>query len=186
MKTWFDLLFTFVKMGCITFGGGYAMLPVIERELVDRKGWVTMDEVMDYFALGQVTPGVIAVNVSTFVGYKKKGILGGVLSTVGFILPSLVIITLIAAFLRNFTDLAPVQHAFRGIRVAVGALILNAVIKLGKGAIREKKSLLICIAAFGLSAFFRTSPVLIVLGAALAGLLLYRRKPPPRPPEGGA
>jgi chromate transporter len=181
MKSWFDLFFTFFKMGCITFGGGYAMLPIIGRELVDRKDWVTMEEVTDYFALGQVTPGVIAVNVSTFVGYKRKGVPGGILATLGFILPSLVIIILIAAFLQNFADMPPVQHAFGGIRVAVGALILDAVIKLGKGSLKNKSSVLISVAAFSLSAFFRTSPVLVVLCAALAGFLLYRprRKHPP-------
>jgi chromate transporter len=189
MKSWFDLFFTFFKMGCITFGGGYAMLPVIGRELVERKGWVSMDEVMDYFALGQVTPGVIAVNVSTFVGYKRKGVPGGILATLGFIFPSLVIITLIAAFLQNFADMPPVQHAFGGIRVAVGALILDAVIKLGKGSLKNKSSVLISVAAFGLSVFLRTSPVLVVVSAALAGFLLYRpRRGPPGgqdTPEGG-
>jgi chromate transporter len=196
VKDWVDLLITFFKMGCITFGGGYSMLPVIERELVDRKGWVTLEEVMDYFALGQVTPGVIAVNVSTFVGYKKKGIPGGILATLGFILPSLVIIVLISAFLRNFADLAPVQRAFSGIRVAVGALILDAVIKLGKGALRDRRSLLICVLAFALSVLFKASPVFVVLAAGLAGFLLYRpgkkppasaaaKGPPPDTPEGG-
>jgi chromate transporter len=182
MKDYFDLVFTFFKMGCITFGGGYAMLPIIERELVVKKGWATMDEVMDYFAIGQVTPGLIAVNVSTFIGYKKNGIPGGILATLGFVLPSLFIITIIAVFLQNFSDLPPVRHAFGGIRVAVGALIMDAVIKLSKGAVRDWKAALICIAAFVLSTVVHASPVLLVLAAGLTGFLLYHPKRPPKPP----
>jgi chromate transporter len=161
-------------MGCITFGGGYAMLPVMERELVQRKGWATIDEVMDYFAIGQVTPGVIAVNVSTFIGIKKKGIPGGILTTLGFILPSLIIITFIAAFLENFSHIPLIRHAFGGIRIAVGALILDAVIKLFKKAVKDWKALAICIAVFALSAVFSASPVLLVISAGVAGFLLYR------------
>ncbi|QQO09478.1 chromate transporter [Breznakiella homolactica] len=173
MKDYFDLIWTFFKMGCVTFGGGYAMLPIIERELVVKKQWATMDEVMDYFAVGQVTPGIIAVNVATFIGYKRKGNLGGILTTLGFVLPSLIIITIIAAFLQNFSHIEMIQHVLAGIRVAVGALILDAVIKLFRGGVKDFKAVIICIAAFVLSAFFKTSPVLIVLTAGLAGFLLY-------------
>ncbi|MDR2185254.1 MAG: chromate transporter [Treponema sp.] len=169
MKAYLDLIWTFFKMGCVTFGGGYSMLPVIERELVKKKKWASMEEIMDYFALGQVTPGVIAVNVSTFIGYRRKGIPGGILTTLGFVLPSLIIIILIAAFLNNFAGLPLVQRAFGGIRIAVGALILEAVVKLFKGSVRDVKAVLISIAAFGLSAFFKTSPVFIVVAAGLAG-----------------
>jgi chromate transporter len=175
MKVYLDLLLVFFKMGCLTFGGGYAMLPVIERELVQKKRWASMEEVMDYYAIGQVTPGIIAVNVSTFIGYKLKGVPGGLLATLGFVLPSLIIITVIAAFLRNFADLPPVRHAFAGIRVAVGALILDAVIKLFRGAVKDLRSLGICAAALALSVFFKASPALLVLAAGLAGFLLYRR-----------
>jgi chromate transporter len=175
------MIWTFFKMGCITFGGGYAMLPIIERELVQRKGWASMDEVTDYFAIGQVTPGIIAVNVSTFIGFKKKGIPGGILATLGFVLPSLIIISLIAAFLKNFSPLPLIQHAFGGIRVAVGALILDAVIKLFKGAVKDRKALTICIAAFVLSVIFSASPVLLVISAGLGGFLLYRPRKKKRP-----
>ncbi|MFP3090562.1 chromate transporter [Treponema sp. TIM-1] len=174
MKEYLDLLWTFFKMGCLTFGGGYAMLPVIERELVRHKGWATMDEVMDYYAIGQVTPGIIAVNVSTFIGCKKKGILGGIVTTLGFVLPSLIIITVIAAGLQNFSESEVVQHALKGIRVAVGALILDAVRKLFKGAVKDFKALALCLVVFGLSAFFKISPVPMVISAGLAGFLLYR------------
>jgi chromate transporter len=174
VKEYCDLLFTFFRMGCITFGGGYAMLPVIEREIVRKKGWATMDEVMDYYAIGQVTPGVIAVNTATFIGYKRKGVAGGVLATLGFVLPSLIIITIIAAFLTNFAHLAVVRHAFNGIRVAVGALILTAVIKLAAGSLKNRWSVAICLLAFALSVLFSASPVLILLAAALTGWLLGR------------
>jgi chromate transporter len=173
MKLYLDLIWTFFKMGCVTFGGGYAMLPIIERELVQHKAWATIDEVMDYFAIGQITPGVIAVNVSTFIGYKKAGIAGGILTTLGFVLPSLIIITVISAFLSNFADMPLVRHAFAGIRVAVGALILDAVIKLFSGAVKNWKALLICGAAFLLSGIWHASPVLIVLAAGLSGFFLF-------------
>jgi chromate transporter len=174
MNVYLDLLWTFFKLGCVTFGGGYAMLPVIERELVRRKAWATMDEVMDYFAIGQITPGIIAVNVSTFIGYKKAGVLGGILTTLGVVLPSLVIISAIAGILTNFAEFPLVRHAFAGIRVAVGALILNAVITLLSGAVKNWKTLLICGAAFLLSAVWDASPVFIVLSAGLSGFLLFR------------
>jgi chromate transporter len=179
LKDYFDLMITFAKIGSITFGGGYAMLPLLERELVVKKGWVSLDEIMDYFAIGQVTPGIIAVNVSTFIGYKRKGIPGGIIATLSFVFPSLVIITIIAAFLKNFSHIPLVQRAFKGIRVAVGALILEAVIKLLKGAVKDWKAVLICAAAFGLSVVGNTSPVLLVIAAGLAGFLLYRPKGPP-------
>jgi chromate transporter len=188
-KLYGELFLTFFKMGCCTFGGGYAMLPVIERELVARKKWAAMDEIMDYYVIGQITPGIIAVNVSTFVGYKLKGIPGGIIATLGFVLPSLIIITLIAAFLRNFADLPPVRHAFAGIRVAVGALILDAVIKLFRGAVKDRRALGICVLSFGLSLALKAPPALIVLTAALAGFLLYRPRktggPADREKEGG-
>jgi chromate transporter len=158
----------------MTFGGGYAMLPIIEREIVDKKRWATLEEISDYFALGQVTPGVIAVNVATFIGYKRKGVAGGICATLGLIFPSFIIITLIAAFLTNFAHIALVRHAFAGIRIAVGVLIVQAVIKLFKNAVKEWKALIICAAAFVVSAVFSASPVLIVFAAALTGFLLYR------------
>ncbi|MDR2021388.1 MAG: chromate transporter [Treponema sp.] len=186
MKAYLDLIWTFFKMGCVTFGGGYSMLPVIERELVEKKKWASLEEVTDYFALGQVTPGVIAVNVSTFIGYRRKGIAGGILTTLGFVSPSIIIITVIAAFLNNFAGMPLVQHAFGGIRIAVGALILEAVVKLFKGTVRNVKAVLISIAVFGLSVFFKTSPVFITAAAGLAGFLLAGRKKRGRVPPGSA
>ena len=181
VKEYLDLVVTFFRMGCVTFGGGYAMLPILERELVAQRRWATREELMDYFAIGQVTPGLISVNVSTFIGCKRKGIAGGILCTLGFVLPSLIIITLIALFLENLADMPLLRHAFAGIRVAVGALILDAVLKLAKTALRDWKALGICTAAFALSAVFKASPALLVAAAGLAGFLLYR---PSRPPAG--
>ncbi|WP_010262257.1 chromate transporter [Treponema primitia] len=176
MKEYFDLLVTFLKLGVLTFGGGYAMIPVVERELIKKKGWTTMDEVMNYYTIAQVTPGIIAVNLSTFIGYKQKGPLGGVLATIGFVLPGVVFISSIAICLSNFADLPVVQHAFTGIRVAVGALILDTVIKMVKGVFKNWKSLVIYIIAFVLSFVWSVSPVLLVIAAGLLGLLVFRPK----------
>jgi chromate transporter len=174
MKEYLELFLTFLKMGCLTFGGGYAMIPIVERELINKKDWITMEEVMDYYTIAQITPGIIAVNLSTFVGFKKKGPLGGVLTTIGFVLPGITLMVLAAFFIRNIEDYPVVVHAFTGIRVAVGALILDTVIKMMKGIFKDWKTLVIYIAAFLLSAIWGFSPMIIVLAAGLAGLFIYR------------
>ena len=171
MKELFDLFWTFAKIGSITFGGGYAMLPIIQREIVEKKKWATESEVMDYYAVGQCTPGVIAVNTATFIGYRLKGIIGGIIATLGVIFPSLVIIMIIAAFLSNFADLVIIQHAFGGIRVAVVALIISSIIKLWKSSVKTYIGFIIAIAAFILGAFLQVSPIYVVIGAAILGLL---------------
>ncbi len=173
-----DMVWTFFKMGLFTFGGGYAMLPLLQREVVEKKKWATEAEVLDYYAVGQCTPGVIAVNTSTFVGYKHKGVIGGILCTLGFVLPSLIIITIIAALLENFADLAVVKNAFAGIRVCVCVLILNAVAKLWKNSVVDKPTLLIFLAVFLITVLSKyllgvtVSPIIFVLLAALAGIVL--------------
>jgi chromate transporter len=179
LKRYFELVWTFIKIGASTFGGGYAMIPVLERELIKGKGWINMDEVMDYYTIAQVTPGIIAINVSTFVGYKLKGFIGGIIATVSFIIPGVLLMILISAFIRRFADYTVVQHAFAGIRVAVGALILDTVIKLLKGVFKDFRGTAIFIAALALSAALSVSPVYIVLGAGLAGFFLYPRKTAP-------
>ena len=176
MKEYLELFLAFLKMGCITFGGGYAMIPIVERELIKKRGWVTMEEVMDYYTIAQITPGIIAVNLSTFVGYKMKGPLGGILTTIGFVLPGVSLIILAALFIRNFEEIPAVQHAFTGIRIAVGALIIDTVIKMIKGIFKDWKALIFYAAAFILSVFFRISPMLIVLGAGFIGLFIYYPK----------
>jgi chromate transporter len=169
----------------MTFGGGYAMVPVVERELINRKGWTTLDEVMEYYTIAQITPGIIAVNLSTFIGYKRKGPLGGLVGTIGFLLPGLACMIIISLFIRRFTEYPAVQHAFTGIRVAVGALILDTVFKLFKGVFRDKGAIVIFILSLTLEVVLSASPALIILGAGLAGFLLYRPAPPP-PPDGEA
>ena len=166
MKELFDLFWTFCKIGALTFGGGYAMLPLIQREIVENKKWSTEKEILDYYAVGQCTPGVIAVNTATFIGYKLRGIIGGIVATLGVIFPSIVIILIIATFLQNFADLAIVQSAFAGIRVAVVALIITTVVKLIKSSIKDYLGVIIAIIAFVISAFIGLSPVYVVIAAA--------------------
>ncbi len=173
MNILLDLFITFAKVGVMTFGGGYAMLPILQREVVDNKGWATEEELMDYFAIGQCTPGVIAVNTATFIGQKNKGILGGIIATLGVVFPSLVIISLLAGVIEAFSHLAWVQHAFGGIRVCVCVLILNAVVKLYKKAVLDKATLAIFLAVAAGSYFITSlSPVVFVVLAAAAGILL--------------
>ncbi len=168
-------LFTaFARVGVLTFGGGYAMIPMLEREIVDRRGWATSEELMDYYAVGQCTPGVIAVNTATFIGYKIAGNLGGVVATLGVVFPSFVIISVIAGIIQNFADIPAVKSAFAAIRVCVCVLIFNSVLKLWKGAVKDKAALVLCLLVFVLSMFFNISPIVFVVFCALAGILFTR------------
>ena len=171
MKELFDLFWTFCKIGALTFGWVYAKLPLIQREIDENKKWSTEKEILDYYAVGQCTPGVIAVNTATFIGYKLRGIIGGIVATLGVIFPSIVIILIIATFLQNFADLAIVQSAFAGIRVAVVALIITTVVKLIKSSIKDYLGVIIAIIAFVISAFIGLSPVYVVIAAALTGFI---------------
>ena len=170
MRLLIDMFLTFAKVGVMTFGGGYAMLPILQREVVDNKGWATEEELMDYFAIGQCTPGVIAVNTATFIGQKNKGILGGIFATAGVVFPSLVIISLLAGVIEAFSHLAWVQNAFGGIRVCVCVLITNAVVKLYKKAVVDKVTFAIFLVVALGSTFLDLSPVVFVLIAAAAGI----------------
>ncbi len=172
MKELFSLFFTFAKIGVMTFGGGYAMLPILQREVVDKKKWVTEEELVDYFAIGQCTPGVIAVNTATFIGQKKKGMIGGIVTTLGVVFPSLIIISLLAGVIEAFSHLEWVQHAFGGIRICVCVLIINAVVKLFKKAIVDWKTLVIFLIVTLGSAFTNLSPVIFILVAAVLGIVL--------------
>lgn len=176
MNKLFDLFFTFARIGGLTFGGGYAMLPILQREVVDKRGWATEEELMDYYAIGQCTPGVIAVNTATFIGQKTSGIIGGIVATLGVVFPSLVIISVIAAFIQSFADLAIVQNAFAGIRVCVCVLIFNAVVKLWKKSVVDKITLLIFLAIFAGSALTDLSPIVFVILAAIAGIVLKNKE----------
>ena len=169
-----SLFLSFAKVGVMTFGGGYAMIPILEREIVDRQGWATSEELMDYYAVGQCTPGVIAVNTATFIGYKVAGSLGGVVATLGVVFPSVVIICIIAGVLTNFADIPAVKSAFTAIRVCVCVLIFNAVLKLWKKAVVDKATLVLFLIVFLLSVFFSISPVWFVVLCAAAGIALTR------------
>ena len=171
-----ELFCTFAKVGVMTFGGGYAMLPILQREVVDSKGWATEEELMDYYAIGQCTPGIIAVNTATFIGVKYKGILGGIFATLGVVFPSLVIISAIAGILTEFSHLVWVQDAFAAIRVCVCVLIFNAVRKLLKKAVVDVWSLLIFVSVFAASIFTSLSPVVYVVLAAVAGIAIKCRE----------
>ena len=171
-----ELFLTFAKIGALTFGGGYAMLPMLQREVVENKGWGTEEELMDYYAIGQCTPGVIAVNTATFVGQKTRGTLGGVIATLGVVFPSLVIITIIAGLVNNFAELAVVKNAFAGVRVCVCVLIFNAVIKLFKSAVKDLGTGVIFVLVLLGSLFLDWSPVIFVLIAAVLGIILQNIK----------
>ena len=174
MKKFLDLFLAFARVGVMTFGGGYAMIPILEREIVDKHGWASSEELMDYYAVGQCTPGIIAVNTATFVGQKLYGTLGGIVATLGIVFPSLVIICVIAGILTNFADIPAVQHAFAGIRVCVCVLIFNAVTKLWKKAVTDKASLVLCLLVLVLSVFLDLSPVLFVVLCAAAGIFFTK------------
>ena len=171
MRELIELFFVFSKIGLFTFGGGYAMLPMLQKEIVEKHKWATEDELMDYFAIGQVTPGIIAINTSTFVGHKRKGIIGGIVATAGMVFPSLIIITLIAAFLRNFADYKPVQYAFNAVRACVCVLIFEAVIKMSKKSVTDKFCLMVFLVVIVLSLTNWLSPALLVVLAGISGII---------------
>ena len=188
MNLYLDLFLTFSKVGVCTFGGGYAMLPILQREIVEKRNWTTEGELSDYFAIGQCTPGVIAVNTATFVGQKLKGNFGGLIATLGVVFPSIVIITFIAAFLQNFTHIPAVNHAFAGVRARVVALILVSVLKLAKSNLKDAaaKGIYVGVLAFSLMGSYAAglppvvarlmSPVPLIIFAGLAGLLIRWRR----------
>lgn len=168
-----DLFCAFFRIGLFTFGGGYAMLPLLQREIVEKKHWATEEELLDYFAVGQCTPGVIAVNTATFVGFKEKKLSGAIFATLGIVSPSLVIITVIAALLSNFAHIAAVQNAFAGIRVAVCVLILNSIVKLWKKSVVDKLTFAVFLAVFlGSVLLSHVSPVVFIVAAAVLGIVV--------------
>ena len=193
MNLYLDLFLTFARIGVCTFGGGYAMLPILQREVVEKKGWACEEDLADYYAVGQCTPGIIAVNTATFVGVKLKGTLGGIVATLGVVFPSVVIITVIAAFLQHFMDIAWVAHAFAGVRAGICALILSSILKLRKSTLADPPTILIFVIALALAVMgnfvtFPTqvlwgkalnllcSPVIIVVLAGVAGLCIRAAK----------
>ena len=182
MKKLLMLYAVFFKMGIVNFGGGYALLPLLQKELVDKRGWATNEEITDYYAIGQCTPGAIAVNVSTFIGYKIKGVLGGIVSTLGFVSPAFIIIFLIATVLNQFADLWYVQSAFKAIRACVFVLILSAIIKLAKKSIIDWITLSIAVVVLLLTIFTEIPLFIYVIVAGFIGVMVnwYKDKKKPK------
>ncbi len=174
MKEIFMLFLAFAKIGAVTFGGGYAMLPILQRDIVAKHKWATDDELLDYFAIGQCTPGIIAVNTATFVGYKQKGVLGGIFATLGVVFPSVVIITIITAFVKNYAEIPEVGYAFNGIRVCVCVLIFNAILKLAKSSLVDKWTYAIFAVVLSLSLFLDISAAVLVVAAGFVGFMIKR------------
>ena len=161
-------------MGLFTFGGGYAMLPMIQKEVIEKYKWATEDEIMEYYAIGQCTPGIIAVNTATFVGYYQKGILGGIVATLGVVSPSFIIISLIAALISNFLEIEFVQHALKGINVAVCVLMFTSILNLWKKSIKNIASFTIFAIALVLALFTDLSTVYLVILAAVLGVVFCK------------
>ena len=170
----FELFMIFFRIGAFTFGGGYAMLPIIQEEIVNQRKWATDDEVIDYYAIGQCTPGIIAVNTATFIGYKRKGILGGIFATMGMVGPSLIIITVIAKFFIHFQEYQVIQNAFSGIQITVIALIVRTVLNMCKQSIKDKLGIGIFVLSIVVSVFLKISPIAVIFVSALVGILRWR------------
>ena len=186
IKELWTLYAAFFKIGLLTFGGGYAMLPMIEKEVVEKHKWATLDEVMDYFAISQCTPGVIAVNSATFIGYKNKGIVGGIIATLGVITPSIIIITLVATVLNTFYENKYVKAAFQGIGVAVCAILVQAILKIGKSGIVDWFTAILAIAAFLTAFLFDISTIWIIMAAGIIGIIFKTFKESRDHKNGGA
>ncbi len=172
MKKLLQLYWIFFKLGIVNFGGGYALLPLLQKELVEKYKFVSDEEVIDYYAIGQCTPGAIAVNVSTFIGYKVKGVLGGIFATLGFISPALFIIFIIAAVLSNFQDIPQVQSAFKAVRATVFVLVLSAVVKLSKKSVFDIFTWGIALVVLALSIFTEIPLFVYVIFAGMLGIFI--------------
>ena len=169
-----ELFTTFFKVGTFTIGGGYAMIPLIQREVVERRRWLGEEEFLDLLSLSQAMPGVLAVNMATTIGYRLRGYRGSAVAIVGNILMPILFILMLALFFRQFKDIPAVQHAFAGIRACVCVLILNAVVKLWKKSVIDWKTGAVFAVVFLGSVFLHLSPVIYVIVAAAAGILLKR------------
>lgn len=173
-----ELFLTFFRIGLFTIGGGYAILPMLKKEFVDEKKIMTEDELLDFYAISQSTPGIISTNVSTFIGYKEAGFPGVIFSSLGMVTPSLIIIIIIAAFFDNFAEIVYVQKAFMGIRIVILALILNAVLKMGKKSIKNLMGYIILIASFLAVTWAGITPILVLFLSGFIGFIMgaYREK----------
>lgn len=172
MKELLNIFFISARVGAMTFGGGYAMLPILQKEVVEKKKWNSEEEILEYYALSQCLPGIIMVNTLTFVGEKRKGKMGACAAALGAVAPSFIIITIIAALLTAFAEVVAVQNAFAGVRVCVCVLIFNSILKLWKNSVVDKKCLLLFVIVTIASLVVDTTPIAFVLGAAVIGILI--------------
>ena len=178
IRQFIELYLAFVKIGAFTFGGGLAMMPIMQRELIEKRGWLSEEELIDYFAIGQSTPGIIAVNVATFVGYKRLGVLGGIIGTIGVVTPSWVIIMLLAGAISSVDKYPLAQKALKGINVAVAALLTSVIVKFSKKTVKNIWNAIFMLLAFALIYFLKVQSVWIIIAALVTGCLitLYRQK----------
>lgn len=176
MKNLLLLYWLFFKMGAVTFGGGYAMLPILQEELQVKRGWVTEEELLDYYAIAQSTPGIIAVNVATFVGYKQGGVSGAVFATAGMVSPSIIIISIIAGFIQNFNEIVWVQKALKGINIVVAVLLSTSLYSMAKKALIDPICVAICLISFVMVFFFNWKTVIFIVSAAIIGISVKKVK----------
>lgn len=171
-KILINLFMSFFKIGLFTIGGGLAMIPMMEKELINKKRWINDEELLDYYAVSQSTPGIIAVNVATFVGYKQAGIIGGIFATLGIVTPSWIIITILAFFINSISDYPMVQKALKGINVAVASLLTSVIINFSKKTIKNFYNGLFMFLAFVLVFFFKVPSYWIIISAIIMGILI--------------
>lgn len=177
IKNLFNLYFSFAKIGTFTIGGGLAMMPMMQAELIEKRKWITDEELIDYYAVGQSTPGIVAVNVATFVGYKQMGIIGGIFATLGMVTPSLVIIMILASLINSINDFPIIQKALKGINVAVAALLTSTIINFMKKTIKKFTNAIFMMISFLLVFVFKLPSFWIILFALLIGVILtYKEK----------
>ena len=176
MNIYLDLFLTFAQIGGLTFGGGYAMLPILQREVVEKKKWATEEELLDYYAVGQCTPGIIAVNTATFIGFYQAGVWGGIFATLGMVTPSIIIITIVASVLQNFMDYPIVASALTGINAIVCALLSHTVITLGKKSLVNVVSVVLFIMGLVACFVFDITPILLVLFGGIVGVVYNKIK----------
>lgn len=172
LKDLFTIYFAFFKVGAFTFGGGLAMMPMLQKELIEKKQWLTEEELIDYYAVGQSTPGIIAVNVATFVGYKRTGILGGIFGTLGIISPSLIIIMILANLINSISDYPIVQKALTGINVAVAALLTSVIINFAKKTIKNVWNAIFMLISFLLIFALKVPSFIVILFGLATGIIL--------------
>lgn len=174
VKKLLSLFLTFAKIGSITFGGGLTMLPLLTKEIVEKKKWASEEQLLDYYAVGQCTPGIIAVNTATFIGYSQAGIAGGIFATVGMVTPSVLIIIAVAAALQQFMEYPVVASALMGIRAVVCALLSHTVITLAKKSLVDIVTAMIFIIGFVLCFIFDVTPILVVIVGAIIGIAVNK------------